>query len=475
MDFLVRLIDTAFSDPIAALFCWVIIGALGLGLLLQLSQRWRSTRLANLLPTLMATTGLLGTFVGILVGLLDFDVTDIDASVPHLLAGLKVAFITSIAGIAGSIILRLAASAIPRSSSTDGVSPEDIHQVLEAIRTDAANQSATAQTHLAAIRDAIAAEGDGSLLSQIQKLRTEQRDGQSELIDEFRSFAKHMAENNQKALIEALNEIIRDFNQNLTEQFGENFKELNTAVHKLVEWQEAYREHVEGLEQRLDTAVAGVERAEAALREIEQHTRSIPENTKALEPVLAGLKSQTHELEQHMEALAALREQALQAFPVIEANLSNLTDKMSSHVKEAIDKTTESLQRHSESYKILESGFSELQKQAADSQAVFVSEMSKSLEAVNAHLTQSAQKHGKMIEAAANDSQKIISEAWEKTGTAIDKRMEDLDDQMQQELKRAIDALGTRLAAVSEKLVHDYGPLADRLDQVVQIAARVRA
>jgi len=41
-----------------------------------------------------------------------------------------------------------------------------------------------------------------------------------------------MAENNSKALIEALQEVIRDFNAKINEQFGENFKQLNEAVGK---------------------------------------------------------------------------------------------------------------------------------------------------------------------------------------------------------------------------------------------------
>ncbi len=46
-------------------------------------------------PTLLTSIGILGTFSGIVFGLMDFNVNDIDGSVPQLLEGLKTAFISS--------------------------------------------------------------------------------------------------------------------------------------------------------------------------------------------------------------------------------------------------------------------------------------------------------------------------------------------------------------------------------------------
>ena len=54
---------------------------------------------------------------------------------------------------------------------------------------------------------------------------------------DLNDFAKKVAEANTTAFIEALKQAIADFNQNLTEQFGENFSKLNESVGKLLEWQ----------------------------------------------------------------------------------------------------------------------------------------------------------------------------------------------------------------------------------------------
>lgn len=57
------------------------------------------------IPSFVSTLGVLGTFFGITIGLLDFDSEKLEASIPDLLNGLKTAFFTSLAGMIGSLFL----------------------------------------------------------------------------------------------------------------------------------------------------------------------------------------------------------------------------------------------------------------------------------------------------------------------------------------------------------------------------------
>lgn len=57
------------------------------------------------MPTIVSTLGVLGTFFGITIGLYDFNTSDLDNSIPLLLSGLKTAFVTSLAGMVGALIL----------------------------------------------------------------------------------------------------------------------------------------------------------------------------------------------------------------------------------------------------------------------------------------------------------------------------------------------------------------------------------
>ena len=84
-------------------------------------------------PALLTTIGILGTFLGIAIGLVNFNTVDIDGSIPSLLEGLKTAFLTSIVGIALSIMFKVLQSVIPaREAGADTeVSSQMIYQVLK--------------------------------------------------------------------------------------------------------------------------------------------------------------------------------------------------------------------------------------------------------------------------------------------------------------------------------------------------------
>ena len=67
---------------------------------LQEKRRW-----IEQLPSLVSTLGVLGTFLGITIGLVNFNPNVLDESIPLLLDGLKTAFFTSLTGMVGSLIL----------------------------------------------------------------------------------------------------------------------------------------------------------------------------------------------------------------------------------------------------------------------------------------------------------------------------------------------------------------------------------
>lgn len=65
-----------------------------------------NNRITDSYPQILSALGVIGTFVGITMGLLEFNVNDINASIPRLLDGLRTAFFTSLAGMGSSIVLR---------------------------------------------------------------------------------------------------------------------------------------------------------------------------------------------------------------------------------------------------------------------------------------------------------------------------------------------------------------------------------
>lgn len=103
-------------------------------------------RVVEYFPTLVSTLGVLGTFWGITKGLMAFDTTDLDKSIPGLLDGLKTAFFTSLAGMIGSMIL---SAFISRKQDERDGGVSDINQAASEItKSVKAMSDANTQTML---------------------------------------------------------------------------------------------------------------------------------------------------------------------------------------------------------------------------------------------------------------------------------------------------------------------------------------
>src|SRR5690606_34257188 len=119
-------------------------------------------------PTLLTSLGILGTFAGIIIGLLSFDPDNIDGSIALLLNGLKTAFITSLAGMALSIAFKaLVSSGFIDPSRTESTIPEDVSakDIFLVMQ-----QQADA---IGSLKKTIGSDDDSSLIGQLKLLRSD--------------------------------------------------------------------------------------------------------------------------------------------------------------------------------------------------------------------------------------------------------------------------------------------------------------
>lgn len=433
----VKYVLVPLSDPIALFFAGLMLVLWSKSVFQFLRKRDDISAFDRYLPTALPMVGVVGTFTGIYVGLVDFDVSKIDDSIEALLKGLKIAFTSSIVGMALSLILR-AIYSIGTSAPSEDVSAVDIHRILTSLDSHAEDGEAQNIELLGGIRNAISSDADSSVVGQIMRLRADGvenvRDlrqqltaGFGEMTSEFRKFSENVSEDGSKALVDALNNLIGDFNHNLTSQFGDNFKQLNTAVGALLVWQDNYRSQIETISAEFRAAKEGIAEVHTAIQAIGENARSIPETMTALGGVIEQTDDRIASLAAHLEALAGLRERAENAFPIIEENLVKLTE-----------------------------GFAASVGDSSNSVKAAVDEQQKALVEVLAgmHVT----------------FEQILSES----STALNQSFKTFDGDMQTEIKRVIELMGSHLASLSEKFVKDYDPLVSELRRIVELAASAR-
>ena len=408
---------TITSDPITN--CFVIIN-LALALFFTFIRFDRFAISHG--PEILTTVGILGCFAGIATSLLHFDSTNVAESVPHLLEGVKTAFLASLSGVGGSLLIRarhyFQKQPIPQTPGTPkSASLDDVVAATQALQ------------------QSLAGSEDSSLLTQLKLMRQEQGDELRALRSAFDSFSQKMAEDGSKALIDALREVISDFNAQINEQFGENFKHLNASVEKLVIWQQQYKDELDTLQALQKSSAEDLKEASLGLASFIGQAASFARTADALDETLEDLSVQYEAIVQSQRAMSEVLSQMKEVTPQFSRKIDEMTTSMTQGVAKLQNEVSDIVRgfgTHAESFS------SEIKQ--------FLTEtLSKSQSEVNAGLTQSVDKIHQSVVA--------------------------LDTGLQEELTKSLETLGRQLASLSEKFVADYTPLTERLREVVRIAS----
>ncbi len=199
----------------------------------------------------IVSLGVLGTFIGIAMGLFGFDATHIKESMPLLLEGLKTAFITSGVGIFFSILI-----SISKPVEKTSVTLQDISN------------------------------------------------NQVKIIETLEKSLEHISKKANTEMVNLLGKIVKDFNDNLTEQFGDNFKQLNLSVKAMIVWQENYKSQIEYSEQNLKNLMINLEKISEIKKEQENNINKVIGNlAKSSDNIVVSLKKSTQIVEESMKLL----------------------------------------------------------------------------------------------------------------------------------------------------------------------------
>ena len=118
----------------------------------------------------LVSLGIFGTFLGITVALLSFDPRAVEQSVPDLLAGMQIAFISSAVGIFLSLVLRWKnVSGTVRGAASEGRTAGDIYAQLTLLRKESkegAGQIKQSLDHLAETLAELESRGNGARETQ---------------------------------------------------------------------------------------------------------------------------------------------------------------------------------------------------------------------------------------------------------------------------------------------------------------------
>jgi len=455
-----QILLTTDAQQITNLFLYIIISVFLISLFFAFSGIARI--FTHNTSGLLTSLGILGTFIGIVIGLLDFDPNRIDESIELLLNGLKTAFITSLAGMAGAIIYKLigATKLFKENRATTEIIDVEPRDILNAIQKQDKNLSLI-NTHLGGVLKAIGGDNDSSLVSQTKLLRGDvndnhkiQQEGFRKFSDELwtnlKEFSEMLSKSATEQVIQALKEVISDFNKNLTEQFGDNFKALDASVKKLVDWQENYRVQLEQMDKQYTQSVQAISDIEKSVLSISEGSKEIPVTMQSLQKVIETNQAQINDLEAHLRAFKEVKEQAVSAFPEIQKH---------------IDKTIEDIALSSQK---VTSGYDLLLKNTEGVQKTFTNSIEVVQDKLEKTVSELVEKQVHEMNKSFNSLEDEVTKSVELTGEAVNKQLKMMDETMSQEVNRVMTEMGTALARISRQFTDDYQELVNAMARVTK-------
>lgn len=365
-------------------------------------------------PALLTMLGIGGTFFGIAMGLLAFRSTDVQGSIPGLIDGIRTAVWASFAGVVCAIGLKLRCAFDTKLDSAE-VAVDNDPVALE-IRN---------------LRKALIGDDESSVVTQMKlgRLETNQRlDAIARSQDEF---MKKMAEMSSKALVEALREVIADFNAKINDQFGDNFKQLNEAVGRLLTWQEQYKEQLDELIEAQDATAeqmrGAVDQYKAALKS----TESLVKAASDMRSMLNAVDAYKENLAANTQKLALLVDMMLKSTPELQKAVEGLVK----HVGDSIVRNEAEVERIGE-------------------------EISERFEAASNAVRDS-------VTVSLATANKEVNENISRLLGSTKELTESLQSGLEESLTTSLETMSAQLASLSNRFAEDYTPITDNLQKML--------
>lgn len=255
----------------------------------------------SVLGNIASTIGVLGTFVGISIGLWKFNPNDITSSVPLLLSGMKIAFATSIIGMAASIFMKYIAL-----KNEDEENIDDIMELFNTMIAESRNVNNTlienqkqTENVLNKVSEIWASHQENLtvvLKSEILNLNNNTISKQEELIGEFK-------------------------------KLGECFTLLNSGVNNLLTWQENYKETIENTTKELEIVIQTIHNADESIESISKNSSLIKENNEKLSEVLKEINKTQNVIIESNKSIIEISNTAKESIPQINEHFTNIDNR----------------------------------------------------------------------------------------------------------------------------------------------------
>ncbi|MPW69283.1 hypothetical protein C0125_04115 [Moraxella catarrhalis] len=454
------LLFDVITAPINMAFLLVMLGLFIIGwVAVGRDDGHKPRHFIDSIPTLLTSIGILGTFFGIVLALLAFDDSDIKSHINDIISGMKTAFITSVTGLLLSIILKIWASIHQDKSENLDLDQVDASNILKFIEHHLTEQTNT-QKKTAVIHEELLQ----ALTTHHEYVKQNNQQFAANLWDKLEKTAQILTKSATEEVILALNQLIKDFNHQLTEQFGENFKQLNHAVFGLIKWQENYKQQLEQMQvqyQNHTNAVAATQQAidniHDNLSHIAHHAQSIPDSMERLAVAIELSHTQIDTLYDHLAAFADMKDKAVAALP----SLSEQIDTMLQGMDDASQKLTEQFHQIHQSIKAQPSIMQSTTQELKNTLERLVGQLEIDIKNIT-------EKHAGSIKEQMNQLSNIAAQTLEDISDSIEGQINNFNTAEAKKIESDLQQMGSALISMTSQFTKDYKELVNHMNNIIR-------
>jgi hypothetical protein len=316
-----------------------------------------------ILPTILSSLGILGTFIGIAFGLYSFDVNNLDQSVPTLLEGLKLAFVSSIAGIILTIIKKFELSneeTIEDEEDSSNSSSENLVPILKEMmaQNDYGGKLDELNLKLSGANDKSLAMLLGEILNGLNEIKLNSDTQNKNDPQNLESQIKELLDSNKSN-----NDDLKSFIKQLSNSMGietdavDNQKQIVSLLQELITKDE-YGSKLDDLNAKLSgqenqSMATLLEKISEGIKTIQFQTEQFQENQsksmdKKFKQFMSIIAENNDELKQSLDKLSvAVGQTTKEVLPGIEQNMSQFSQDLGQTMVEATEKMSKSFDKKS--------------------------------------------------------------------------------------------------------------------------------
>ena len=437
--FIYSLLLSVTANETTEFFLWLMCGVFFVAVVFRLFNR--CILFVDNAPALLASLGILGTFIGIIIGLLHFNINALDVSIFNLLEGLKTAFITSVFGIGLSLVVKVVTRYFryPTDAPKETVKPIDIIHALGAIEQALLNSQAQQQAFSNQLSESIVDQLRVIVVEFNQKIDRQFGEGLLDFSNSFKSIESALA-----GFVASFKELDKNASA-MVELSHANAREMIDMAERLNHLNENFGDYFSKMEKLFEL----VHRSNAQFSELNEKLLDYSDRSMHVVDFIPEINSKVQRFNANIEELTRFAEETVRGSLIA---LSEHSQNLGDHIGQVAQ------------------AFETVSNVDADIMQGFIE---KGVSAYHSSVSEISDRQIRVHQELVHALTSIIESSFAKIELNVTDQQTMIGRRLEGEIDVVMESMGQALATISGQFTRDYQQLINQMQRVLERSKEV--